>query len=146
MSSIATPLMDAAIRIDNLSARLDDEVDNFLVELGEMLVKSVQDRIRETKLTPNGEEFEMWAESTARYRERKGNDGQGILWDTGKLLDSIEFEVDGYTLHVGTPVDYAKYLQHGTETMPARPFVGFSEQDLAQIEAMAAKFMEVGTI
>jgi HK97 gp10 family phage protein len=43
--------------------------------------------------------------------------------DTGHLRDSLEHEVDGDTLRVGTNVDYAVYVEEGTRYMAAEPYL-----------------------
>lgn len=43
--------------------------------------------------------------------------------DTGRLRDSIEHEVNGRTLRVGTNVEYAVYVEEGTRYMDAEPFL-----------------------
>jgi HK97 gp10 family phage protein len=42
---------------------------------------------------------------------------------TGHLRDSIEHEVQGETVRVGTNVDYAVYVEEGTRYMNAEPFL-----------------------
>ena len=43
--------------------------------------------------------------------------------DTGRLRDSIEFDVEDKTLYVGTNVEYAPYVEFGTVKMTARPYL-----------------------
>lgn len=43
--------------------------------------------------------------------------------DTGNLRDSIEQEVDGHTLQVGTNVSYAIWVHDGTSRMKANRFL-----------------------
>jgi HK97 gp10 family phage protein len=43
--------------------------------------------------------------------------------DTGRLRASIEHEVDGDTLRVGTNVEYAVYVEEGTRYMEAEPYL-----------------------
>lgn len=43
--------------------------------------------------------------------------------DTGALLESIRYSVDGATLHVGTSMPYALAVHDGTSRMPGRPFL-----------------------
>jgi HK97 gp10 family phage protein len=43
--------------------------------------------------------------------------------DTGRLRDSLEHEVDGDTLRVGTNVEYAAYVEEGTRHMAAEPYL-----------------------
>jgi hypothetical protein len=43
--------------------------------------------------------------------------------DTGRLRDSLEHEVIGNTLRVGTNVEYAVYVEEGTRYMDAEPYL-----------------------
>lgn len=43
--------------------------------------------------------------------------------NTGALLGSIRYSVDGSTLHVGTSMPYAFAVHDGTSRMPGRPFL-----------------------
>ena len=43
--------------------------------------------------------------------------------DTGALMDSIAFAVEGSTVRIGTPLPYAACVHDGTSRMPARPFL-----------------------
>lgn len=43
--------------------------------------------------------------------------------DTGRLRDSLEHEVNGDTLRVGTNVEYAVYVEEGTRYMEAEPYL-----------------------
>lgn len=106
----------------------------LLEELASLLVSSVKNRIRDTKENPFGLDWEEWATGTRKIRERKGNALQGLLWDTGDLLNSIQSRISPGTVAVGSPLEYAQYLQEGTVHMPAREFLGFSAEDIAGID------------
>lgn len=121
-----------------------------LTRIGASEVENVRARIKQSKLSPWGDNWAPWATSTAKERARKGNAEQGLLWDTGDLLDSINAVANIYgpghgTLDVGSDLDYAGYLQDGTEKMPARPYLGWNEATLAFYEAMMVGFVEFGT-
>lgn len=42
---------------------------------------------------------------------------------TGHLRDSLDHEVDGDTLYVFSDVEYAQYVELGTEHMKAQPYL-----------------------
>ena len=53
----------------------------------------------------------------------KRDDGHPLLIKSGSLRQSIKYRVVGSdTVMVGSDKEYAKYHQHGTKRMPARPF------------------------
>lgn len=91
---------------------------------------NVTARILFTKMAPDGKPWAPWARSTAKARMKKGNAGQGLLNDSGELSRSIRYQVSGKQVIVGSIAGpYAEFLQFGTNKMPARPFIGWSEQD-----------------
>jgi phage gpG-like protein len=110
--------------------------------VGRQAQESIQHRIRESKLDPENAPWSPWMPSTEMHRRHKGNAGQGLLWDQGTLLNSIRFEHSGDSVAIGTDVDYAKYLQDGTGNMAARPFVGWSDGQIAELEFSAVRFLE----
>lgn len=124
-----------------------DKLENpaqFLDKVGQMLQASTQARISTTKTSPNGVPFTPWALGTALARQRKGNAARGILYDTGNLLNSISYQVIGKQVQVGvtTAAPYGTYLQNGTRHMPARPFVGISEQDREMVRVLLQTYLK----
>ena len=112
--------------------------------IGQSEVDNAKARITATKLNPWGGDWEAWATSTRKHRERKGNTGLGLLWDEGDLLDSIHFLVEGPSVAIGSDLDYARYLQEGTEAMPAREFLGWSPDMLPFYEQLFATYIQTG--
>lgn len=103
---------------------------------------AVQQRIRSTKVDPGNAPWSPWRPATERHRLKKGNAGQGLLWDSGALLNSIQGQSGADGVSVGTGVSYAGYLQDGTEHMAARPFMGWTDSDIGQMEFSAVAFLE----
>ena len=112
--------------------------------IGQSEVDNARARITESKAGPLGADWDAWADSTRKYRERKGNAGLGLLWDEGDLLDSIHFAVEGPSVAIGSDLDYARYLQEGTEAMPAREFLGWSPDMLPFYEQLFATYIQTG--
>lgn len=55
--------------------------------------------------------------------------------DTGNLQNSITHEVDGHTLLVGTPVEYAVYVHEGTRYMDANHYLKNAfDRNIDQVE------------
>ena len=121
---------------------------DMLREIGDIIVEDIKNRIVRTKQEPENEApwapWAPWAPSTAKGRERKGNAALGLLFDSGNLLNSIKAQIVGShnTLQIGTNVPYAKYLQEGTEKMPARPFLGISKRAQQGIDQAIKLYME----
>lgn len=117
----------------------------LLAEIGEKEVGRVRERIMESKIDPLGAAWEPWATSTREARERKGNEGQGLLFDTGQLLDSIHFSLSEREVAIGTSVDYATYLQQGTFRMPEREFLGWTPESVDQYELYILNYLQTGS-
>lgn len=118
----------------------------FLAIVGTEQALAAKERIKDTKVDPWLGKWEPWAESTAQHREKKGNASRGLLWDEGDLLASIRFETTSHEVTIGSDLEYAEYLQDGTPKMPARPFLGWSQDTLSGYEVMAALFFIDGII
>lgn len=113
-----------------------------LAIIGARARESVRQRIQRTKTDPDGNRWAPWADDTRAEREHKGNAGQGLLWDDGSLLDSIAALADDDSVEIGSPLDYAGYLQDGTRRMPARPYLGWTGDDLVQAADTLLHYIE----
>ena len=69
--------------------------------------------------------------------------GDRPLQDTGVLMGSITAQVHGNTLQIGTATDYAHYHQFGTQHIPARPFLGVSDDLLASIKELTHAYFSI---
>jgi len=114
----------------------------LLDQVGQYLKKSTQERISTTKKSPSDQPWAPWADVTAMAREKKGTAGRGLLFDSGALYDSIDYQVQAKSVIVGAGVSYARFLQAGTFNMPARPFIGFSQQDKTNIHNMVVEYLK----
>ena len=117
--------------------------------IGASEVENARARIQQTKINPWGGDWAPWADSVAEHRARKGNAGQGLLWDDGDLLDSIRFAVDAMDsvawVDIGSDLEYAAYLQEGTDNMPAREFLGWNDAALPFYEGLLVNYITTGT-
>lgn len=85
-----------------------------LVNIGELLVRSTEDRFRDQQ-DPEGS---SWAPlSAATLKRKKGNK---ILTESRRLRDSIVYHAAGDALQVGTNVVYAAVHQFGSGAEPAK--------------------------
>lgn len=116
----------------------------LLETVGQLLVASTQARIRTTKSDPRGSPWAPWSLATYMARARAGELSGGLLFNTGRLYNSIQYQIQGKQVIVGSDVFYAQFLQEGTPKMPARPFIGFSEGDREMIKRTAERYLLKG--
>jgi len=116
--------------------------------IGAHVVAEVKDRIQNTKLDPAGNEWAPWRPMTETLRTLAGNVEQGLLWDTGDLLDSIHEEVDGsFTLAIGSDSEYADAVQNGIEgKQVAREFLGWTDEDIVFVRETTLMYLEMGVL
>jgi phage virion morphogenesis protein len=147
-------------------ARLGRDPGPFLRPLGLQLINSTRERaLRE--VSPQGN---PWPRLNAEYQA--GKRGTHMLRESGNLLGSLTREVQGNALTIGTNRVYAAMQQFGgtirprasggrlafrlggrsifasSVTIPARPFLGISADDLVMIreefEDFAARAIRTG--
>ncbi len=120
----------------------------LLDDLGAAVVSQTQRRIGEEKTGPDGERWPAWSASHARTRH--GN--QSLLVASGNLLDTITHMVSGSeSVEIGSNLVYAAAHQFGLDmsvvssrrrvTLPARPYLGLSGDNEADLEAIADDFL-----
>ena len=102
-----------------------------LRRVAEEEVRAVQNRIRNSKTDPEGQPWAPWSMATIRANARRGG---SLLFRTGALHDSIQYRISEKTLTIYSNVGYARYLQFGTPKMPARPFLGWSRDNINRIK------------
>lgn len=112
----------------------DDAMHGLLERVGNRLFNSTLERA-EQQVSPDGAQ---WAQLSPRYLRRKARKypGRRILQREGHMLgDRLNYQVMGDTLLVGTsgksPRGYAYPQAHqfGRGQVPARPFLGLSDED-----------------
>lgn len=94
---------------------------------------------------PNVGAYPAWAPLAPATIERKTRLGHGLggnpdtpLYATGRFHDEVEYVVDARggapglqfmnnartAVHIGTNLDYVRFLEYGTQNMPPRPVFG----------------------
>ena len=132
-------------RIDNLSHILSKVGRDMLGEVGEYMVQSVKINFSKER-DPDGKK---WRRLSKRTIKAKGHNR--ILFETGALNRSIQIvSLDEKSVSVGvtgTEVEKAITHQFGTERVPERPFLGFSDvrQDEVKINAIIVRHLRKGT-
>ncbi len=109
-----------------------------MAEIAENSITAIKLRITTTKMSPDGDPWTDWRPMTVRSRRRRGTISQGILWDTGNLLNSIHARILPKTVAIGSNAEYAKELQKGNPAnyLVGRPFIGWSLREV-EFAAMA---------
>lgn len=122
-------------------ARLGGEPGRFLKPIGRQLINSTNERARR-EVSPD---FTPWPELTPAYAATKR--GSHMMRESGNLLGSLTREVEGNTLRVGTNRIYGAIHQFGGQagrgrkvTMPARPWLGLSRDDITMIREEFEEF------
>ena len=103
----------------------DVDVHQLLDELGQTVEDAARRRILDEKRAPDGRRWAPWSE---RYARTRGPQHSLLRGNTGYLADSLDHQVDGDTVIVGSNLVYAASHQFGDEDrrIPARPFISDS--------------------
>ena len=149
MPSIAVRLVadDLAKLNKRISKLLHDAVDLEPVwaEAAQYMKRSTVNRILRTRTSPEGERWQALSDVTIAL---KGHDRP--LFESGELAVGIyvqEVTPDGFVLAADS--DHASYMQNGVAVVkgafkskrpmpqiPARPFMGFSDENVRRIRKM----------
>lgn len=110
----------------------------LLDQLAELMLEQNRRRLDTDKESPDGE---SWAPLSPEYAARKG--GGELLEESDSLLDSIQAQSgsDGVTL--GSNLLYAAVHLYGDPErgIPARPYMGFSDDDLDELGDVAERYL-----
>ena len=134
-------------------ARLEDKR-TLLAVIGDEFTRAggVINRRFETETGPDGKKWTPLAPRTIKTRlKRYGNAPLTVLTMRGHLSESINYQITGDTLKIGTGrtvEHYAAIHQFGGQagrsqkvTIPARPYLGFAEDDMDMIEDEVRAFL-----
>lgn len=138
-----------------------------LEEIGEDLVESTKRRFAASE-GPDGNPWEpnspvtiarMLGASKGNYNKsgalsKKGSARAGskkpLIGESGRLSNEIHRQITGNVLEIGSSLEYAAMQQFGGTRaefphlwgdIPARPFLGLSEHDLANILDILARYL-----
>lgn len=110
----------------------------LLDRMAELMLEQNRRRLDEQKESPDGS---PWAPLSPEYAARKG--GGDLLEESHHLLDSLQAQSgqDGVTL--GSNLVYAAVHLYGDDSkgIPARPYLGFSDDDLVELGEVAESFL-----
>lgn len=132
---VSTDGLDEALGTLRLLATKGEDLAPMLDELGQDEVARVMQRFEQSR-SPDGTAWQ----ALKRPRPRGGG---RPLQDTGVLMGSITAQAHGNILQIGTATDYAHYHQFGTQHIPARPFLGVSDDLLASIKELTHAYFNL---
>ena len=132
---VSTDGLDEALGTLRLLATKGEDLTPMLDELGQDEVARVVQRFEQSR-SPDGTAWQ----ALKRPRPRGGD---RPLQDTGVLMGSITAQAHGNILQIGTATDYAHYHQFGTQHIPARPFLGVSDDLLASIKELTHAYFSI---
>lgn len=96
-------------------------------------------RIRTRFLAEEDPDGQPWVPSVSGAKRKAAGDGM-TLFDTGNLFRSIHaFSNSPEERAIGTDVEYGRIHQFGLEGNVARPFLGFSPEDVNLIELLVTR-------
>jgi phage virion morphogenesis protein len=125
------------------------EMHSVYGQAAEYMKRSTENRILRTKTSPDGERWEALRDVTVNL---KGNDN--ILVEYGDLSKSIkvaDVSNDGFELIADAK--HASFMQEGVKrtrgmikdkSIPARPFMGFSDENKRRIAIMIRDYLAHG--
>lgn len=132
----ARPALKAA-----LESLKGDRAELMLRDIGEYLVNSTRERARR-HVSPSGQRWQPLSPAYKAYKQRK-RPGKPILeFDFHMLGDMFSAHPEGTTLLVGTNAVYGATHQFGRGKIPARPFLGLSDADLAEIDLLVEDHLD----
>lgn len=112
-------------------------------DAGEYLLQSHRERFDRAE-TADGQ---PWAPLSARYQRRKKRRADQILVLDAFLRDQLAYHASADGLDLGSNRIYAATHQFGAEDrgIPARPFLGLSDDDRAEILELAKQHLSAAT-
>lgn len=131
------PASDALRNLGSPEAR------EMLLEAAGAVARSAAiDRLGETKQGPDGTPWAPWTEATKERYLKRGRSGNSLLQYVGDLTDSVTWDIGPRAefVEVGSNQPYAAIHQLGAADaepghgIPARPFLGLSPENRAEIE------------
>ncbi|HRD68327.1 MAG TPA: phage virion morphogenesis protein [Candidatus Competibacter sp.] len=124
-------------RIDRLLAGLNNP-EPLLRELAAAGESQTRRRMESDKRGPDGTPWPEWSPGYAATR----HGGQSLLDARGDLIQSLTAFADRQTAGWGTNLIYAATHQFGRGAIPARPFLGVSDDDERELLDLAEEWLD----
>jgi phage gpG-like protein len=133
--------------IDKLAQKLNSFVlsggdkAGLLKSLGMVIEEQTKERF-DTKRDPDGNEWRKITDAYYKYLEKHFPGAGPPLIREGYLRDSIENQLQGNdSIIVGSPMEYADYHQNAKSEKRRRRFLGFSMDNIAELQDAVDEFM-----
>jgi len=111
---------DVARNLRKMADRYGKAVADAIYESGQMVRTSA---IKSIQTTSPGQIVTRTREGGGTYQHTASVPGDAPNTDTGRLVDTIQVEVERGAVFVGSTLKYAGYLELGTRGMAARPWL-----------------------
>ena len=138
--------MQKLAEVLNHSALSASDRQSLMKGLGEEIVEQSRSRILETQQDPEGNQWQDYAASTLRgLKAQELADVVSLLHREGYLQSSIDVQrKSSWDVLVGSVMEYAAVHQWGYKprNIPARPYLGLSTDDIADLTELAALFLK----
>ncbi|WP_417262622.1 phage virion morphogenesis protein [Celeribacter sp.] len=124
------------------------QIDELGDVVGALVEDQVKRRISDEKTAPDGSSWEAWSAGYAAQLQERGKTAGSLLEQSGDLRDSIQHFSRGDDVHVGTPLIYGAIHQFGGDVsqghpaIPARPYLGISDENAREIKELVIGQLE----
>ncbi len=108
-----------------------------LRSVGELLLDSTRARFAAER-SPEGE---RWTPLKPRTLASKKRNRDKILTEEGRLRGTLAYQVGDGWVEVGSPLVYGATHQFGRDAIPARPYLGLSAGDAADVREEILDFI-----
>ena len=117
--------------------RRGESMEPALRSIGELLLNSTRARF-DSQTSPDGE---PWTPLKPRTLARKKRNRDKILTEEGRLRGTLAYQVGDGWVEVGSPLVYGATHQFGRDAIPARPYLGLSSEDAADVREEILDFV-----
>lgn len=135
--------LDGLIGFEMLEERWDFWWPGRALDLfGEALEEDTRLRLEDDVVSPTGQRWDDWSPDYAKTRGPQHK----LLFSTGGLSRSLEYDRSGDVLDFGSPLPYAKVHQTGSRDgrLKAREYVGISRELGRSLDAIFPADFERG--
>ncbi len=144
MAGVALELqVDSELAIAGLDRLTTSQMAMIADEVGGLIAQQTKDRIEDEKASPEGAPWAPWSARYAASLVRPNRtSARSLLIASENLVGSIQQYAAGLTSKIGTNVPYGAIHQFGGRGIPARPYLGLSGENRADIEALVIDRLE----